>query len=77
MAALGGLYSTWRTEFTQKLCGWQHGDKIPLRVSGGIPAASPSLLSLGKKIPYKYYFISVYSGKPNHLGIAIGRGVQA
>lgn len=77
MEALGGLYSTWRTEFTQKLSGWEHGDTIPLRVSGEIPAASPSLLSLGKKMPYKYYFISGYSGKLNHLGTAIGRGIQA
>ena len=77
MAALGGLYLTWRTELTQKLSVWEHGDTILIRVSGEIPAVSPPLLSLEKKMPYKYYFISGYNGRLNHLGIAVGCGVQA
>lgn len=42
-----------------------------------IPAAPPLLLSLGKEMPFKYYFISGSSGKLNPLGIVGVRRVQA
>lgn len=42
-----------------------------------IPAAPPLPLSLGKEMPFKYYFISGSSGKLNPLGIVGVHRVQA